>query len=171
MLPVGQSGIRLREALVAGDVAAAVEVVPALDVPHRVELLLGAALRDARDGFAAARCYLEGDWAALCARLADPAPDLRYDHAAAAYVAAGQAPSEWRADGLPLGDRDVRSGLPDFRVAAALRAGVGGLTLVDTFADLPLHPAVSHYYRIGSLHALGCRPLLILAMTAGPFQG
>ncbi len=170
MLLVGQAGIRLRESLLRGDVDGALACLPELDPPHRVELLLGAAIRDGRDDFASAGCYLAGDWPGLCARLAAPGADHRHDEVAAAYVATGRAPSAWSPTGLPL-QGDVRGGLPDVRVAAALTAGVAGLALLDAFADLPLHAAVDHYYRVGSLHALGCRPLLILAMTGGPPLG
>jgi len=45
---------------------------------------------------------------------------------------------------------------------------VGGGSLLDALAHLPLHPPVAAYYRRGSLHALGVRPLLILAATARP---
>lgn len=167
----GQTGIRLREALARGDADGATALVPALDEAHRVELLLGAALRDARDDHARARLYLraddDGDWAALCAALCDGAPDRTLDILASAYVAARRVPERWRPGGLPL-DRPVRVELPDVAVAAALVAGVGGLALLDAFADLPLHAPVSHYYRRGTLHALGHRPLLILAASGGP---
>lgn len=166
----GQHGIRFREALLAGDAATAAALVPTLDLPHRVELVLGAALRDARDDFAAARLAVAEDWPAVCARLADGAADLRYDTLAAAYVASRRAPDRWTPTGLPL-DRDVRSGLPDVAVAAALLDGVSGAALLDAFADLPLYPAVARYYRVGTLWALGCRPLLLLAATAGPAPG
>ena len=170
MLLVGQAGIHFREALLRGDAGAALGCLPELDTAHHVELLLGAAIRDGRDDFAAAACYLAGDWPGLCARLAVPGADHRHDEVAAAYVATGRAPSTWCATGFPP-NGDVRGGLPDARVAAALTAGVSGLALLDAFADLPLHAAVDHYYRVGSLHALGCRPLLILAITAGPPPG
>lgn len=167
MLAVGQVGIRFREAVLAGETAAALGCLPELDAAHHVELLLGAALRDARDDFAAAHLYLRGDWPGLVARLITGPPDLSRDRLAAAYVAAGRAPARWQPEGRPL-DRDVRQGFPDVHVAAALQAGVGGWALLAAFTDLPLHPAVDHYYRVGTLHALGCRPLLVLASTAAP---
>lgn len=164
----GQTGIRLRGALAVGDALGAAALVPALDDAHRVELLLGAALRDARDGHLRAARFLvverDGDWGAFCALLCAGEPDRRYDALAAAYVAERRVPEAWRAAGRPL-DRDVRAGLPDVAVADALVAGVGGDALLDAFADLPLHAAVAHYYRRGSIHALGNRPLLILAAT------
>ncbi len=167
----GQSGIRLREALAAGDWAGAAEQVPALDEAHRIELLLGAALRDARDGWAAARAFLDaeagrGDWRTVCRLLAEGEPDHALDELASAYVAEGRVPSAWSPEGRPL-DRPVRVPLADLAVAAAYAAGVAGDALLDAFTDLPLHPAVAHYYRRGAIHALGPRPLLVLAASAG----
>lgn len=163
-MPSGQTGIRLREALLAGDVATAARLVPALDTPHRLEVLLGAALRDARDDHAAAALYLaaerHGDWAPLLERLAQP-PDDRFDRLAVAYLVEGRVPDGWRAAGLPLIGGLSRPA--DVAVAAAYAAGVAGLALVDAFRDRPLHAAVSHYYRVGTIHALGPRPMLILA--------
>lgn len=166
----GQTGIRLREALAAGDWETAAALVPPLDEAHRIELLLGAALRDARDGFAAARAWLDaedgrGDWRHVCRLLAAGEPDRTLDELAAAYVAEGRVPNEWRPRGRPL-DRDVRMPFADVVVAAAYAEGVGGDALLDAFADLPLHAAVAHYYRRGTIHALGPRPLLILAASA-----
>ncbi len=173
--PPGQTGIRMREVLLGGDARTAATLALDLDEPHRIELLLGAALRDARGGWAAARHYLAADaspatdpdrWLTTCLLLAEPAPDHTLDQLAAAYVAEGRIPEEWRPAGGPI-DRDVRVPCADVAVAAALMAGVSGLALVDAFADLPLHPAVAHYYRRGTIHALGARPLVILAASAG----
>lgn len=165
---VGQAGIRWREALVAHDADTMVTLLDALDDAHRVELLLGEALRDARGGFAAARAWVRGDLAGACRLLAAGEPDLRYDRLAAAYVAARRAPERWSPEGRAL-DREVRRvPEPDVAVAEALAAGVGGRVLLAAFADLPLHPAVAAYYAPGNLWALGCRPLLVLAATAGP---
>jgi hypothetical protein len=166
-MPSGQTGIRLREALVAGDVAAALVAIPHLDEAHRVEILLGAALRDAREGHRSAALFLEatasGDWPPLVERLVEP-PDDRLDRLAVAYLVEGRVPERWRPDGLPLGGA-LRGPEADVAVAEAYASGVAGLALVDFFADLPLHAAVSHYYRVGSIHALGPRPLLILAAS------
>lgn len=169
----GQTGIRLREALWAGDPVGAAAELGALDEAHRVELLLGAALRDGRDGFAAARLYLraaaEGAgsplWAELLARLAGQEGDASLDVQAAGLVAARRAPDRWRPEGEPWSG-GPRPGLA--AVLDALARGVSGLALVDAYAGHdPLHPAVEHYYRRGSIHALGPRPLLCLALRAG----
>lgn len=166
----GQMGIEWREAWLARDVPRMAALAPSLDLAHRVELLLGEALRDARDGFRRALAWFEvrdDDWGPFCRLLAEGEPDRRWDVLAAAYVAARRAPERWTATGRPL-DRDVRGApLPDVAVAAALLDGVAGEALLDAFADLPLHRAVSAYYRVGTLHALGCRPLLTLAAVAG----
>lgn len=164
----GQAGIRFREAMVARDVPGMVAQVPLLDQAHHVELILGEALRDARRDFATARLYLENpDPARICAALVEGVPDRHLDDLAAAYVASRRAPDRWVPGGRAL-DRPLREhAFRDIAVAAALIEGVGGDSILDTFADLPLFPAVDHYYRVGTIHALGCRPLLILAATAG----
>lgn len=155
MDPSGQSGIRLREALVRGDVAGALAEVPALDEAHRIELLLGAALRDDRDE--GVDRYLGGDWEGLCIFLAGEgrhAADLR----AASLVAARRAPDRWQPNG-----RDWTGELDMETAAAALLAGFGGLSLLDALRDRPRWTPVSAYYRLGTIHALGCRPLMTLA--------
>jgi hypothetical protein len=167
----GQSGIRLREALAAGRWQEAAASVPQLDEAHRIELLLGAAIRDARGGWAAARAWLraeggEGSWEEVCRLLAEGEPDTSLDQLASAYVAASRAPLAWRPDGRAL-DRDIRPPEADIAVAAALLDGVSGRELLAVFVDLPLHPAVAWYYSRGRIHALGVRPLLILAASAG----
>ncbi|MDP2308930.1 MAG: hypothetical protein Q8P18_23105 [Pseudomonadota bacterium] len=170
----GQTGIRMREALAGGDAPTAASLALALDEPHRIELLLGAALRDARGGWAAARLWLEAEaggegpdrWLPVCRLLAAPGADHALDQLAAAYVAEGRIPEVWPARGRPL-DRNVRVPLADVAVAEALMAGVSGPALLDAFADLPLYPAVAYYYRRGTIHALGARPLVILAASAG----
>ncbi|MDP2315674.1 MAG: hypothetical protein Q8P41_22440, partial [Pseudomonadota bacterium] len=146
----------------------------ALDERHRIELLLGPALRDARGGWAAARLYLAADahdvgparWWPVCRLLADPGADHTLDQLAAAYIAEGRAPDVWLPDGRPP-YRDVRVPYADVAVADALAAGVAGDSLLEAFTDLPLFPAVAHYYRRGTIHALGPRPLLILAASGG----
>jgi hypothetical protein len=174
----GQTGIRLREALVSGDARTAAALALTLDEPHRIELLLGAALRDARGDWAAARLWLAAEthggaasaepdrWWPTCRLLAEPGPDHTLDQLAAAYVAEGRIPEHWRPEGRPL-DRDVHVTYADVPVAAALLAGVSGLALLDAFADRPLHAAVAHYYRRGTIHALGARALVILAASVG----
>lgn len=177
----GQTGIRLRAALAAGDARLAAALAPELDDAHRVEILLGAALRDARRGHAAAHLFLALDalddrvagparWWPLCRLFVEGEPDRRLDDLAAAYVAERRAPDRWRPSGAPLAP-DAAAAIrgapfPDVAVAAALAAGTAGDALLDAFADLPLHRPVAVYYRRGTLHALGARPLLILAATA-----
>lgn len=168
----GQTGIRFREALAARDAATAASLVSTLDDAHRIELLLGAALRDARDDHAAARRFVQveasgGDWGEVCRLLCEGDPDRRLDELAAAYVAEGRVSELWRPAGAPLAG-DIRWGLPDVEVAARYAEGVGGDALVEAFADLPLHAAVAYYYRRGTIHALGPRALLILAASAAP---
>lgn len=178
----GQQGIRLREALRRGDATGAAAELPDLDEPHVVELLLGAALRDAREDFAAARSFvrawslgppgragapLPAAWQEVLDRLARPAPDDRLDRAAASWVASGRVPERWRAWGPPPSEDPRRAASPELAAARALAEGAGGRALLACFADLPLHAPVALYYEAGTIHALGTRPLLILAMTAG----
>lgn len=145
--------------------------MPTLDSPHRVELLLGAALRDGRGGFAAARAWIaaeagEGTWDEVCRLLAAPGADHTLDDLASAYVAEGRVPDRWIPEGRAL-DRDVRGPCADVATAAAYGAGVSGEALLDAFAELPLYAAVAAYYRKGTIHALGPRPLLVLAASGG----
>lgn len=175
----GQQGIRLREALRRGDASAAAAELAALDHPHLVELLLGAALRDGREGFAAAHAFVrawragppaEGPlapaWQEVLERLARPGPDDHLDRAAASWVASGRVPERWRAWGPAPAEDPRRAPSPEAATARALAEGTGGRALLACFADLPLHPAVALYYEAGTIHALGTRPLLVLAMTA-----
>jgi hypothetical protein len=169
----GQTGIRMREALLAGDARTAASLAHALDEPHRIELLLGAALRDARGGWAAARLFLAADthgaalarWWPVCRLLAEPGADHTLDELASAYVAEGRAPDVWPRTGAPAPRIALDEPFADVAVAAALAAGVSGGALLDALADRPLFPAVAHYYRRGTLHALGVRPLLVLAAS------
>jgi hypothetical protein len=55
---LGQTGILLRRLLAEGQGEEAAALVPTLDEAHRIELLLGAALRDRREQFAGARLFL-----------------------------------------------------------------------------------------------------------------
>ncbi len=183
----GQSGIRLRAALARGEGAAAAGLVGDLDTAHRIELLLGAAIRDARGEWAAARAWLaaeagEGTWADVCEQLTTPSPDHTLDDLASAYVAEGRVPATWRADGADVatfGEALVSAGLggaePDLVVAAAYARGVAGSALVGAVAAAftsvnrhsPLLRAVETYYRAGTIHALGPRPMLVLAAALG----
>lgn len=151
LLPPGQAGIRFREALLAQDLRAMRAWASQLDEAHEIELILGAALRDRRGAFAAARAFARGE--DVLDRLLGE-PDHTADEAASAWIAAGRIDDRWRPDGGADSGADV---------VAAYAAGVSGLALVDRFADRPLHAAVSMYYRRGVIHALGPRPLLILA--------
>ncbi len=152
----GQAAIAVRHALAAGDAVAALAGLPGLDPPHRIEVLLGAAIRDCAEDHAAVRAWLASDMPWLCACLARR-PDTRLDDAAVGLIVRRRAPEHWRAAGP-----DAAVATPD-EVAAALLAGAGGLKLLARFGDRLLHPAVLEYYREGTIHALGVRPLLILA--------
>lgn len=162
-MSTGQMGIRLREALVAGDAARAVAELDGLDDAHRVELILGAALRDGRGGFAAARRYLAGDLAGAVELLAEPGGDASLDEEAAGYVVRRRAPDRWSVGGAPP---PPRAGDPVEAVLRGLAEGWSGLGMVAWFADDPLAAAVDRYYRDGRIHALGPRPLLMLALRA-----
>lgn len=151
LLPPGQAGIRFRDALLAQDLPLMRAWAAQLDEAHVIELILGAALRDGRDDFGAARAFASGE--DILDRLLGE-PDHRADEAASAWIAAGSIDDRWRPEGTVDNGRDV---------VAAYAAGVSGLALVDRFVDRPLHAAVSMYYRRGTIHALGPRPLLILA--------
>ena len=205
----GQMGIVFRTALLRGDAAGAARAAAELDVPHRVELLLGGALRDAREDFISSRLYLdlagptseaglgetaveaEGRWFPLTSRLVDPAVDMHLDTLAAGYVAGRRVPERW----VPERSSPERSSpeqappeqatgpdtfrvlrvpgwwrgvdFPEVIVAAALQAGRGGRAVLDTFAEALPFGAVDHYYRVGTIHALGPRPLLALSAWAG----
>ncbi len=167
----GQSGIRVRHALVGGDPLAAALLVPALDRAHRIEVLLGAALRDQRHDFAAAHLFVateasaHPDWLPLCRLLTEGEPETSLDDLASAYIAEGRVPDRYRAAGLPL-NAPLRGPPYDLAVASALAAGVAGDALLDALPGA-LQPAVAWYYRRGTIHALGPRPLLILAASMG----
>jgi hypothetical protein len=103
----------------------------------------------------------------VCRRLATGLPDTRLDDLAAGYVAERRVPEGWRAGGRAVAT-DVRAArYPDLVVAREYAGGASGLALLDAFADLPLYPAVNWYYRRGTIHAMGPRPLLILAASGG----
>jgi hypothetical protein len=171
----GQHGIRFREALHDGDAELACSLLASLDRPHEVELVLGAALRDGRDCFFAARNWLRASdpeqRIALVASLARPGADGQLDALAAAYVAERRVSDRWLPDGRPLSPSERLalsvSGPLDARVANLYGQGVGGLQLLDALSGRPLYSAVEAYYRQGTIHALGPRPLLILAAFEG----
>jgi hypothetical protein len=170
----GQTGIRMREALAAGDARTAASLAGVLDEAHRIELLLGAALRDARGGFAAARVWMATEakgegrarWWPLCRLLVEGEADHTLDDLASAYVAEGRVPDRWRT-GVAMLEPVFTPPCADVAVATALASGIPGDALLDAFVGLPAYPAVAHYYRRGTIHALGPRPLLILAASAG----
>ena len=111
----GQAAIRLRHALAIGDAAGAHALIPELDDDHRIEVLLGAALRDGRDNFAAARAWratVEAqDWLPLCHALATEG-DNGVDDAAAAWVAAGRLPEGFNAGGRSLTPEELATLVP-----------------------------------------------------------
>jgi hypothetical protein len=175
----GQTGIRLREALAAGDGLRAAHLVGDLDTAHRIELLLGAALRDGREDFSSARAFpallASGRdepeaWRAFCVSLARPGADRRLDDLAASWIAAGVAPDRWTPAGRePSADERValrNAREPDAVVARLLEQGRSGLAILDSLPIHPLLPAVSLYYRQGTIHALGPRPLLVASIVS-----
>ena len=173
--PAGQSAIRLRRALAHGEADAAAALVPELDADHRIEILLGAALRDGRDGFAAAKLYLDAAgsdaadptaWHRVCTALSSPG-DTAADDIAAAWVASGRVPDAVRGGGraLSAAERAQLAEAPEAALVALIGAGVALDALLAAFADHPLYPAVNAYYR-GGIRALGWRPCLLLGIVA-----
>jgi hypothetical protein len=174
--PPGQTAIRLRERLIAGEAAGAAALVAGLDEDHRLEVLLGAALRDAREGHAAAAAYLAAEatgrldaatWLPLCERLTAP-PDDHLDALAAAWTASAALPERWRPGGRALAPAEAAAlraaASADTTLVALVAAGVGGEALLAAFAGRPLHRAVARYYA-GRIRALGWRPLLVLTLA------
>ena len=172
----GQAAIRVRGALARGDARAAAALVPVLDEDHRIEILLGAALRDARENFAGTGLYLAAAatrrldppvWLPLCRHLGSP-PDTSIDEIAVAWAAAGLVPEFWRPVGrelTPLEAIELRSSdQPDNVVCRLARDGVGGEAILPVFREHRLFPAVSAYYR-GGIRAMGWRPLLFLGIV------
>jgi hypothetical protein len=96
----------------------------------------------------------------LCRRLAEPASTDLDDHAIR-FVLRRIAPERWCREGLdaPLHLESRED------VAAALASGCGGGAVLERMKHRALYHAVSDYYRLGSIHALGVRPLLILAAS------
>jgi len=162
----GQFAIHLRDALSAGDPDRAAALVCHLDQAHRIEVLLGAALRDGRDRFRAASMYLEASarpvtaeaWLPLCVRLAGPV-NPTWDEIAAGWVVRHRL-GEPRDHGSGPGPT---SATPEAWVAA-IRAGAGLDELLARSRHHLLCPAVSAYYR-GKIRAMGWRPALLLVLV------
>ena len=167
----GQAAIRLRHALANGEAEGAHAMIPELDDDHRIEVLLGAALRDGRFDFAAARGWasaaLTEDWLPMCRALAT-AGDSTADDAAAAWVAAGRLPEGFNSGGRSVTREELAAlqatAQPDRQVVALIIAGVALEALLGAFAQHRLHSSVSAYYA-GRIRALGWRPLLLLAIV------
>jgi hypothetical protein len=160
-----QAGIRFRSCLVAGDMEGAQQAVKELDQPHLVELLLGAALLDGRGDFEVARRWVEieengGDFSELCSLLLGE-PDTRLSDQAAGWVVQFRLGESWVPEGrAPTGEQDLEG------LIRQLKEGAGGLALLEFFKNSPLYKPIYAYYRLGSIHALGFRPLLLLALYA-----
>ena len=172
--PAGQAAIHLREALWRGDVDAACAQVGLLDEAHRVEILLGGALRRAADGFAAVGSWRRASrqpadsaaWRALCVALAAPATSP-HDERAAGWVASGLAPETVPLQGPPLAPpRTAAFSGPGAEQALleALRAGFSVEAMLACWPAHPLLPGVRDYYA-GGICALGPRALLYLAIV------
>ncbi len=175
----GQAAIRVREALAAGEGEQAFEALPGLDRAHQIEILLGAALRDRRAGFAAVRAWYAGNLIKLCSILAVK-PDTALDDAAVSLVVARRVDERWVPDGKPLPEArrfegtSLVPGTAIYDAAAAVADGVGGLAILARLTDRYLYRAVQQYYVEGTIHALGVRPLLILAASPadpGRYEG
>ncbi len=165
----GQVAIQVRRALQAGDGALAAALASELDAGHHAEVLLGAGIRDARGGFAAARALHAGDLVRGCALLARPNPDDRLDVRAAAAVLDGDVPDEVSRSG------DALDAPADFRAAVvaappralpalvggALRRGASASEVAAVFAEHPLAAVVQRYLDASFL-ALGARPVVVL---------
>ena len=145
-------------------------MLPGLDADHVVEILLGAALRDARGHFAAAQHFIalagtpldDPGWRKLCDVLATPG-ETGPDDFAAAWVAAGRVPDV-------IGSASPAAGPPfnegrEATLVARIAGGAPLSELLDEYSAHPLFRAVEAYYR-GGIRAMGWRPLLILAITA-----
>ncbi len=162
----GPFAIHLRDALSAGDPDRAADLVCRLDPAHRIEVLLGAALRDGRDRFRSATLYLEASarpaaaeaWRPLCARLAGKV-DPTWDEVAAGWVVRHRL-GDVRDHGMGAGPS---SATPEAWVAA-IRGGAGLDELLPRARYHPLHPAVSAYYR-GKIRAMGWRPALLMVLV------
>ncbi len=160
----GQRAIRLRDALFEGDTTWALHWAEGLDEAHVYEVIGGACIRDARDGFAAARAFpaalAHRAWAPVFERLLGE-PDTALDDEAASLVAARIVPDRWRPDGTPV--TVLVEGME--HAAALYAAGAAGLALIDALRSRQIYEIVSLYYRRGTLHALGPRPMLVLSAS------
>ncbi len=155
MVSYGQAGIAVRNALTRGDAEAAARAVHFLDDAHRVELLLGAVIR--RADLVGAEHWASGELDLLCRRLAVPAA-THLDDLAISFVLRRIAPERWSGEG-----RDEPLSLNTMEdVAVALKNGFGGKSILQQMMHRCMYRAVSDYYALGSIHALGVRPLLIL---------
>jgi hypothetical protein len=167
----GQAATRLRAALARGDARDALAWVGDLDEAHHVEVLLGAALRDRREDHAGVARYLAGDMPALVRGLADGAGDDSLDRRAARWVAAGHAPEHLPRGGRPLTreERVALAGDAERGVVRALAAGVAPHAILDALeGPAPLAAGVRAYLGppgAPRIHALGVRPLLVLAIA------
>lgn len=172
--PAGQAAIRLREALRQGDLDLAHGEIEGLDLPHRVEILLGGALRHEADGFAAVGAWRAAQahpvghptWRELCARLAAPATSA-HDQRAAGWIASGLVPQALphpgRADPPDMATR-LAGPEAESALVEALGAGAGAGALLAVWPEHPLLPAVREYVA-SAIGALGPRPLLYLAIV------
>ena len=155
----GQAAISVRHALLAGDMSLALAQVSLLDEAHRIEILLGAAIRDDKEDFAAIRAWGVGDTSGLCHVLARP-PVTDLDDGALRYIVTRVVSERWTPNGLPSPKVSTMG-----EAATALSNGASGLSLLHQLHDRLHYPAVRAYYTEGTIHALGCRPLLILAAS------
>lgn len=160
----GQRAIRLRDALMEGDITWALHWAEGLDEAHVYEVIAGACIRDGRDHFAAARAFpgalARGDWQPVLERLLGE-PDTAFDDEAASLVAARIVPDRWRPGGTAL----TVPVLGMEHAATLYAAGAAGLALVDALRSRQIYETVSLYYRRGTLHALGPRPMLVLSAS------
>ena len=152
----GQAGIAVRDALARGDGDAAATAVAELDDAHKIEILLGLVIR--RADRVSAQHWESGDVNLLCNALVLPC-NTDADDRAVAYVLRRVIGERWSPDGS-----DVAYDLQTMAdVAQALARGCGGLAVLHRLKHRRLYRVVSDYYLQGSIHALGLRPLLILA--------
>ncbi|MEN9786084.1 MAG: hypothetical protein RLZZ299_1348 [Pseudomonadota bacterium] len=171
----GAAAVRARTALLAGDVDGVLAELSAMDAAHHVEVLLGAALRDARDGFgglprwwaARARPWDDPAWRDLVAWLVAAEPDDSLDVLAAGVTLGGAAGAlRGRPEAPP---REIPA------MEAALRwleAGGDVGAWLGCFGEDPHARAVIDYLEPEAgatrIRAQGVRPLLVLAALRGP---
>jgi hypothetical protein len=175
----GAAAVRARTALVAGDVDGVRVALPEMDEAHRVEVLLGAALRDSRDGFgglgrwreARARPLQDPAWHALVGWLVAAEPQDALDVLAAGVLlrpdGAGALRGRPEAPPQDLARMDA--------TVRWLRAGGDARSwLVHRDADVHAQ-AVADYLGWTDdgprIRALGLRPLLVYGALRGPPEG